>query len=37
MGVFSNRTSVDRILYAVFMHENKTEDVYPVFMLTHKF
>lgn len=37
MGVFSNRTSVDRILYAVFMHENKAEDVYPVFMMTHKF
>lgn len=36
MGVFSNRTSVDRILYAVFMHENKAEDVWPVFMLTHK-
>jgi transposase-like protein len=36
MGVFSNKTSVDRILYAVFMYENKTEDVYPVFALTHK-
>lgn len=36
MGVFSNRTSVDRILYAIFMHENKTKDVRPVFMLTQK-
>jgi putative transposase len=36
MGVFSNKTSVDRILYAVFMYENKTEEVYPVFTLTHK-
>jgi len=27
MGVFSNRTSVDRILYAVFIHENKTGEV----------
>jgi putative transposase len=36
MGVFSNKTSVDRILYAVFMYENKTEEVYPVFALTHK-
>jgi len=36
MGVFSNRTSVDRILYAVFMHENTTEEVYSVFSLTHK-
>lgn len=36
MGVFSNKTSIDRILYAVFMHENKTGDVWPVFMLTQK-
>jgi transposase-like protein len=36
MGVFSNKTSVDRILYAVFMYENKTEEVYPVFAVTHK-
>jgi transposase-like protein len=34
MGVFSNRTSVERILYAVFMHENINLEVYPVFMLT---
>jgi transposase-like protein len=36
MGVFSNKTSIDRILYAVFMYENKTEEVYPIFVLTHK-
>jgi putative transposase len=24
MGVFSNKTSVDRILYAIFLYENKT-------------
>ncbi len=34
MGVFSDRTSVERILYAVFMHENMGEGVYPVFGLT---
>lgn len=36
MGVFSDRTSMDRILYAVFMYENKAEEVYPVFLLTQK-
>jgi putative transposase len=36
MGVFSDRTSIDRILYAVFMYENKAEEVYPVFLLTQK-
>ncbi len=36
MGAFSNKTSVERILYAVFMYENKTEEVYPIFGLTHK-
>ncbi len=36
MGVFSDRTSMDRILYAVFMYENKTEEAYPVFLLTQK-
>jgi putative transposase len=36
MGAFSDRTSMDRILYAVFMHENKSEAVYPVFLLTQK-
>ena len=34
MGVFSDRTSVERILYAVFMYENINQGVYPVFVLT---
>jgi transposase-like protein len=34
MGVFSNRTSIERILYAVFMYENIHQGVYPVFVLT---
>jgi putative transposase len=34
MGVFSNRTSIERILYAVFMYENINLGVYPVFVLT---
>jgi transposase-like protein len=34
MGVFSNKTSVERILYAVFMYENINLGVYPVFVLT---
>jgi len=36
MGVFSNRTSIERILYAVFMYENIHQGVYPVFVLTQK-
>ena len=34
MGVFSNRTSIERILYAVLMYENINQGVYPVFVLT---
>jgi len=34
MGVFSSRTSIERILYAVFMYENINLGVYPVFVLT---
>ena len=34
MGVLSTRTSVERILYAVFMYENINLGVYPVFVLT---
>ena len=34
MGVFSNKTSIERILYAVFMYENINLGVYPVFVLT---
>ena len=36
MGAFSNKTSVDRILYAIFTYENKTEEAHPIFALTHK-
>ena len=34
MGVFSDRTSMDRILYAVFTHENQMQGVSPLFLLT---
>jgi putative transposase len=34
MGVFSNRISMERILYGVFMYENIRQGVYPVFVLT---
>lgn len=27
MGVFSDRTSIDRILFAVFNHENQNQGV----------
>lgn len=36
MGVFSDKTSMDRILYAIFMYENKAQEVYPIFGMTHK-
>jgi len=34
MGVMSDRTSMERILYAVFTNENISAGVYPVFSLT---
>ena len=34
MGVFSDRTSIDRILFAVFRYENKKEGVTPFLLLT---
>jgi transposase-like protein len=34
MGVFSDRTSIERILYGVFMYENINQGVCPVFVLT---
>jgi transposase-like protein len=34
MGVFSNRTSMERILFAVFMHENKKQGTFTPFSLT---
>jgi transposase-like protein len=34
MGVFSDRTSVDRILFAVFTYENKQQGISTPFLLT---
>ena len=34
MGVLSDRISIERILYAVFMYENANQGVNPVFLLT---
>jgi len=34
MGTFSDRTSMDRILFAVFTHENQKEGVSTPFLLT---
>jgi len=34
MGVFSDRTSMDRILFAVFTYENRKEGTGPLFLLT---
>jgi len=33
MGVFSDRTSIERILYAVFTHENQMQGVSPLFLV----
>jgi len=35
MGTFQDRTSMDRILYAVFTHENKMQGLSTPFLLTH--
>lgn len=35
MGVFSDRTSIERILFAVFTHENQKEGTSAPFLLTH--
>ena len=35
MGVFQDRTSMDRILFAVFAHENKMQGIPTLFSLTH--
>ncbi len=37
MGVFSDRTSMDRILFAVFTHENHNQGVPTLFSLTQTF
>jgi transposase-like protein len=34
MGVFADRTSIERILFAVFTHENSTQGVPTLFSLT---
>lgn len=36
MGVFSDRTSMERILYAVFMNENRNQGSSTPFLLTQK-
>lgn len=35
MGVFQDKTSMDRILFAVFIHENKMQRISAPFSLTH--
>jgi putative transposase len=35
MGTFQDRTSMDRILFAVFTHENKSQGVSTLFLMTH--
>ena len=37
MGVFQDKTSMDRILFAVFTHENKSQGVSSPFSLTQTF
>ena len=37
MGVFSDRTSIDRILFAVFNHENRNQGVSTPLLLTQTF
>jgi transposase-like protein len=34
-GTFQDRTSMDRILFAVFSHENKSQGITAPFLLTH--
>ena len=36
MGVFQDRTSMDRILFAIFTHENKTQGIPTLLQLTHE-
>jgi putative transposase len=37
MGTFQDRTSMDRILFAVFMHENRDQGLATAFALTQTF
>ena len=36
LGAFQDRTSMDRILFAIFLHENKQQGISTLFPLTHK-
>ena len=36
MGVFQDATSMERILYAIFIHENKSQGIASLSTLTHK-
>jgi len=36
MGAFSDKTSVERILFAVFNRENKQQGTFTPFLLTQK-
>ena len=36
MGTFQDRTSMDRILFAVFIHENKSQGISTPVSVTHK-
>lgn len=36
MGVFSDRTSMDRILFAVFTNENQNQRIPTLFLLTQR-
>ncbi len=35
MGVFSDRTSLERVLYGVFSYLNKAEGTWTPFPMTH--
>lgn len=35
MGVMADRSSIERILFAVFTHENQKEGTGTPFLLTH--
>ena len=37
MGTFQDRTSMERILFAVFMHENRNQGLVTPFALTQTF
>ena len=37
MSIFSDRTSMDRTLFAVFAHENRSQRVSTRFLLTQTF